>query len=640
MIRNIILVLFFLLPMSTVVASNFSLQQQRKEFLAAEKLIKKNQEKLFFNQLEQLKDYPLYPYLKYQWLKNRLNQKVKIKNFLREHSDTRYAGRLNYSWLLYLARNKEWQEFIKHYNASKNTKLQCYYYRAKYNTGAKKEALSGAKRLWVVGKSQPDECDPIFNALQNSSYFTRDMLWQRFAATLDNKKVSLAKYVKKFMNKRDQVIAQTWLNVHAKPGLVKDTKLLNRKIPQSGLIFAHGIDRMARTNLAKAIQLWDSRYQHFKIDSATKQRIEKRLAMALAYRRDKGAYARLSKLDKVDEATKEWRVRTALREQNWQHVEQSISALNKETKEKDKWRYWLARALENTDKPKVADFIYTKLSHERSFYGYLSADKLDRQYELSDHPIQVTPIVFDRFKQKDDFRVVSELINVDKLKEAKRQWWYSVKKLKKKEILLAAKLAQQLGWKQVAIFTIAKAKYWDDVSLRFPMDFEDHVQKNAELQKLNPAVVFALIRRESAFNEKARSPVGARGLMQIMPATGKQIARELKQKWRGVKNLLTPATNVKYGSYYYKKLLNQFGGHYALAAAGYNAGPHRVKRWLPNHENMAADIWIETIPFKETRAYVSAVLTYALIYQKQLGKKLLTMKDLTKDVLTAYSGKK
>lgn len=263
----------------------------------------------------------------------------------------------------------------------------------------------------------------------------------------------------------------------------------------------------------------------------------------------------------------------------------------------------------------------------------MSAEKLNQDYQLSDTPIQVLPEMLTRFKNKKDFRIVAELIAVDKPKEARRQWWYALKKLNKKQILLAAKYAEELGWKQVAIFTLAKAKYWDDVAVRFPMAYKTQVQKNAQEQKLNPAIIFGLIRRESAFNKNAHSPVGARGLMQIMPKTGQQIARELKEKWSNKNKLFEPVTNVKYGAYYYKKLLDRFGGHYALAAAAYNAGPHRVNRWLPVDHKVAADIWIETIPFTETRAYVSAVLTYALIYQKQLKKNVLSMRDFMRDVL-------
>ncbi len=633
MIKKIICLFLIVLPMQFAVAAKLTLEAQRSLFLRMEKSIKKTGKTQFYSQLEQLDDYPLVPYVEYQWLKNNLDQAVKIKGFLKDREKTRYARLLKYKWQFYLAEHQQWSEFISHYKYTNNTKLQCYYYRALYKTGAKNEALRGVKKLWVVGQSQPGECNPIFNVLKKSSYFTREMLWQRFDAAVSKGKFRVAEYVKRLMNKKDQSIAALWFKVHSNPLLINNVKVLNKKQAQAGLIFAHGVDRLAKTDLAKAIRIWDARKRDFKINEATVQRIEQRLAMSLAFRRDKQAYSRLSQLTKPDAAAKEWRVRTALREQNWQHVDQSIAALTKEVKDKDKWRYWQARAFENIEQPKVANFIYTQLSTERSFYGYLSAEKINRSYQLSDSPIQVAPVMLKRLKRKLDFVMVAELIALNKPMEARRQWWYAVNKLDKKRILVAAKYAQELGWKQVAIFTIAKAKYWDDVTLRFPLAYKKQVQENALKQALSPAIIFGLIRRESAFNKNAQSPVGARGLMQIMPKTGQQIARELKEKLGHKNNLFNPATNLKYGSYYYKQLLNQFNGHYALAAAAYNAGPHRVNRWLPKNATMAADIWIETIPFKETRAYVSAVLTYALIYQKQLKQKILTMKDFMLEIV-------
>ncbi len=633
MIRKLLLFFALIWPLHDSVASRMSLEEQRREFLFAEELIEQGKDPSAFIWGDALKRYPLRPYIQYLWLIKNLDQAERIKRFLVENKSTRYAGLLRYKWQLYLAKHKKWSEYIRHYQKTGNTKLQCYYYGAKYKAGAKREALTGAKKLWVVGKSQPNECDFIFKALLKSKFFTRDMLWQRFDAAVTKGNFSVAKYVKGLMNKKDRKVAQLWLAVHSNPELINDQNKLKSRHAQAGLIFAHGIDRLARKNLAGAISLWDRRKHEFTINQATVRRIEQRLAMSLAYNRDPNAYARLSKLSKPDEKAKEWRVRTALRAQSWSKVEESIANLSTEYKKKEKWRYWLARASENTGKQKVAGFIYSGLAEERSFYGYLSAEKLNKDYQLSDNPIKVDPEVYKRFKNKKDFLVVSELINVDKKVEAERQWWYAIKKLDKAQILRAAKYAQELGWKKVAIFTVAKAKYWDDVAVRFPLAFKDQVKQNAVKQNLNPAIIFGLIRRESAFNKGAHSPVGARGLMQIMPKTGQQIARELKEKWKNKDELFNPVTNVRYGAYYYKKLLNRFSGHYALAAAAYNAGPHRVKRWLPTDSTVAADIWIETIPFKETRAYVSAVLTYALIYQKQLKEKVLTMKDFMRDVL-------
>lgn len=624
-----ILFLIFVLPIQGIAVAKISLQQQRDKFIYAEKLLTLDADHLFFKETKLLKDYPLYPYLQYQWMLKNLEQTKQITAFIKKYKKTRYSGLLTYRWQVYLAKNKHYATFLKNYQPTKNTKLQCFYFFAKYKTGLKKEALLGAKKIWVVGKSQPDECDAIFNVLKKSSYFTKELVWKRFRAALSKGNVRLAKYIKRAMSKKDQRIARYWLTIHSNP---KKVQYMGQQ-RQAHLIFEHGIRRLMRRDVAKAIQIWDARKNEFKVDKKRAQNLEKKFAMALALNGDKKAFNRFNQVEKMDEKAKKWRVRAALRSLNWTNVKQAITNLSQESKNKERWKYWLARALEKTGQSKKATSIYSQLAKERSYYGYLSADKLKTKYQLANRPVQVTNKMLNTFKQRTDFKVVSELMELNKLQEAKHQWWYSVKKLNKEEILIAAKYAQELEWKQESIFTIAKAKYWDDVPLRFPMSYQSQVRNNAKLHNLNPALIYGLIRRESAFNENARSPVGARGLMQIMPATGRYIAKQLKEKWRSKKSLFNPETNLKYGSFYYKQLLDQFNGHYALAAAAYNAGPHRVKRWLPSDNRMDADIWVETIPYKETRGYVSAVLTYALIYQKQLKADSLTMDGFMREVL-------
>jgi soluble lytic murein transglycosylase len=216
--------------------------------------------------------------------------------------------------------------------------------------------------------------------------------------------------------------------------------------------------------------------------------------------------------------------------------------------------------------------------------------------------------------------------------QAKSQWWFALARLDKSYTQAASKLAQQWGWDEVAIFTLAKIQYWDDVKIRFPLGFVDNINLASSTHKLNPILLYGLIRQESAFNQNARSRVGASGLMQIMPKTGKLIAKALKEPWRGSKSLLDPATNIKYGAYYYQSLLDKFDGDFAVALAAYNAGPHNAKKWLPKIKTRPADIWIETIPFYETRHYVATVLSYAMIYQLRTRTSHLMMKHLTQDI--------
>ena len=609
----------------------------RQLFLQAENALKKNDDAAYFLLADQLKDYPLYPYLQYQWLKKNLEQEQQVKDFLTVHSSSRYAGMLKRKWLHHLGKNKQWPLLLQNRVPTKDATLNCYYHRAQFNTGNQRAALYGARDLWVVGHSQPRVCDPLFSELKKSDLFTQDLLWQRFDAALKNNKISLASYVAGLMPKEHQATTSLWLNLHRNPSRYVPRLIAQPKNDQSALMFRHGIDRLASKDVATAIKLWDTYKNDFNIEKNSADKLEKRLAFKLAYEKDAGAYDRFSQLDVTDESSRTWRIRTALLEQNWPNVIAAIEDLNEEEKAQDKWKYWLARAYLETDRADQAELLLTDLSDNRSFYGYLAADRVNSLYQLSHKPVDVTAEEIDQLKNQKEFRVAFELMVLDKKNEAKLQWWHASRHLDKKEILVAAKLAQRWQWDEIAIFTIAKAKYWDDVEVRFPLSYTDKIHENSEQNNLNPVIVYGLIRRESAFNEKATSPTGARGLMQIMPRTGRDIARRLNERWGGKNSLYNPVTNIRYGSYYYQKLLTQFDGHYALALAAYNAGPERVKKWLPEDKAIPADIWIETIPYRETRDYVASVLAYALIYQQrsQTGdpdEDALSMDDFTRDV--------
>ncbi len=604
----------------------------RQLFLRAEDYIKKGDDRHYFLLADQLQGYPLYPYLQYQWLKKHMGDTQKIKDFLAQNKASRYAPLLKYRWLYHLAKHRRWKTFLQYYNDNHDKTLVCYFHRAQFYLGEKQLALKAAQKLWSVGYSQPEECNPLFTQLKHSALFTQDLRWQRFNAALRNNKVSLALYVKKLMPAENQAIASLWLKLHKHPRRSFQQLLALPVNAQTRLMFFHAISRMAAKDVNTAISLWDADKKHFTMDKAQTEKMEKCLALALVFSREPGAYSRFSQLDLRDDSSRTWRIRAALIEQNWTGVIDAITALDKVDRQQEKWQYWLARAYLQTGKAKEAEKIFSRLSTRRSYYGYLAADRVNRIYQLSDSPLQVTADEINALKQRKSFRAVSEFIVLNKINEAKLQWWYALRSLDKQEIIVAAKLAQQWQWDEIAIFTIAKVKLWDDVVMRFPLAYSASVYRNALRQKLNPAILFGLIRRESAFNENAYSPTGARGLMQIMPRTARQIARHFNERWRGNRSLFDPVKNLKYGAYYYQKLLNRYNGHYAIALAAYNAGPERVKRWLPRNEMVPADIWIETIPYEETRDYVISVLTYTLIYQQRTNNDTLTMADLTQDV--------
>lgn len=603
----------------------------RQLFLQAEEAVNKNNDKNFDLLAEQLKEYPLYPYLQYQWLRKHLNDNDQVKQFLQQHESSRYSSILKQKWLYRLARNRQWQTFLEYYSDTSDTSLKCYHHRAQFHRGEKQAALNGAKNLWAVGRSQPKACDPLFAELKKSELFDDDLIWKRFDAALQNYKTSLAVYIKSLMTPANQTTAQLWLNLHRNPQRFLPELLKNSTSPQAPLMFSHAIKRLSSKDIHQAITLWDNNKQSFNIDKKRADKIEKRLAFKLALKNENGAYERLSQLNTTDTHLKEWQIRVALYDQNWPRVITAIEELSAKDRASEKWQYWLARAYQETGNTQEAEQLLNDLSVKRDFYGYLAADQMNGLYQLADNPLKVSDEEIEDIKNRKEFRVAFEFMVLDRINDAKKQWWHALSQLNKNKITAAAKLAQQWQWDEIAIFTIAKVKYWDDIDLRFPLTYADKIHENAALQNLNPAILFGLVRRESAFNKNAYSPAGAKGLMQIMPQTGRQIARDLKERWTGKNSLYNPVKNLKYGSYYYQKLLNQFDGNYALALAAYNAGPSKVKQWLPD-ETLPADIWIETIPYRETRDYVTSVLTYALIYQQRTQSGDLTMNELTGEV--------
>ncbi|MDD5410560.1 MAG: transglycosylase SLT domain-containing protein [Methylobacter sp.] len=627
------LVLLCCLVFFPVVASSNKLDMQRSDFLQAEKLIAQGKTSAFLESSASLRDYPLYPYLQYQWLKDNLQYEDKVHAFLSTYKETRYAESLKVRWLGQLASNERWHEFLQHYIPTENSELECQYNLALYNTGNKHKALDAAKRLWARGDSLIKECDPLLSILRMSPFFTTDLVWQRFEAALKKDNVQLAEYVLRLLDKEDQYVADIWLQVHNKPSLIEDSDFLNRNHKQSGSIFAHGVDRLAESDLDLAVEIWDDRKQYFQIDNQTIQQMERDLAFSLARKRHEGAYQRLSQLVVFDSEVREWRVRAALYEQNWQYVAEALAGLTADERQEPRWQYWQARVLDKMGDTLQAQNVYNKVAEDRSFYGFLAADSARKSYSLSNKPVSLAGNKLEKLANEDDFKVVRELRFHNRDMEAQRQWWYAVKKLSKERRMVAAKLAQQWQWDQIAINTLIKADYWDDLTLRFPVHYSDQIHNNAYQQNLDPAIIFGLIRQESLFDKDAESSVGARGLMQIMPKTGMQIARELKEKWQSDESLFNPDINVKYGAFYYKQLLKRFHGHFALATAAYNAGPARVAKWLPSVEAVPADIWVETIPYRETRKYVTAVLSYAIIYQQLIQRKGLQMKELMLDVL-------
>lgn len=629
-----LLLLIHLLPIFSwpAAASEGSLGAMRQTFLQAEHYIKQNRDDDYLALSDTLIDYPLYPYLHYQWLTKHLNDSIAVREFLRQYPDTRYAALLHNQWLRYLGEKQQWLTVIREYKTGNDSELRCYVGQAQYRLGQQQQALETAKQFWLSGKSYSTACNPLFDWLQHAPGFTSDLIWQRLITALSHNNVHLAKQMQRLLPPAQRNAAEDWLQLHQRPQEVQNRTSGKPNDARAAALFAHAIRRWADSDPDAALRTWEAKKQHFDLSAKLVTDTEKRLGMELAFKRDKRAYSLLQKHAGDDTSAQEWRVRAALSQQNWQHVLSALDALDQELKQQDKWQYWRAKASAATGNNQAAQAIFGELAKQRSFYGFMAATQLQQSIALNHHPVRISAKELSAIQNSKAFRVVSELLNIERRAEATRQWWHAVTQLDDHGKKMAAKLAEKWQWPSMAIFTIAKAKYWDDTELRFPLAFKQLVQSQAHRQQLDPSLIFGLIRQESAFDQFAGSPAGAMGLMQVMPQTAKSIAKDFNERWHNQFNLLTPELNIKYGSAYFKKMLKRYDGHYALAIAAYNAGPGRVNQWLPKNRHLPADIWIETIPYKETRNYVSSVIMYAMIYQQRLSGNSLKMPVLLADV--------
>lgn len=610
------------------------LEQQRQIFLQAENSIVTGSTKDFSELGIGLEDYPLYPYLEYQWLSHHLENKTQILDFLHKYKASRYVHKLRRQWMTYLYKHQQWGDFVEYYQSSSNRFKQCRYQWARYKLNYRTKALIATQKIWLTGASLPKTCDPLLAKFTQSSFLTQELVWQRFKLAIKKKQIKLATYLRKILRSTQaKTNAKQWIKLAKNPDLIKRARVLQGvSSAQKTDMLVYAMRKLVSKDVEYALPIWKAKKARYPLSRKQLDKVERSIALQLAFNKSDQAYAQFQRLNKLDSVTRIWAVRAALIEHNWAHVQDALNKLTRTEKHLQRWKYWQARTYMQTGQQEEGMTIFAELAHERSYYGFIAADYLQQDYLLENNPIEIDEGNRKALLATTTFAIINEFRLLGRDQDAQLNWWDALRGASEGTQLAAAKIAQQWNWHRLAILTVAKAKNWDDVALRFPIDYADKIQENAQLQKLDQAIIYGLVRRESMFNEKARSPAGALGLMQVMPGTGRQIAREIKFPWKSSAVLLDATTNIKFGTYYYKQMLDQFGGHFALAAAAYNAGPHRVDKWLKTDRDYAADIWVETIPFKETRAYVSAVLAYALIYQSRLGSGQLLMADLMGDI--------
>lgn len=605
------------------------LQEQRQLFQSARDAIKSNQRNHYKRIAKQLTNYPLYSYLEY-WDINRHLSSTKasrVRDFITLYKDQPLANRLKSRWLTHLAKRNRWTTFLEFYTPSSNTEMQCYYRRALYKTGKKEKALEGLETIWLRGRSQPKACDPLFVVWNEAGKLTTDLAWKRVELAMDNNQSYLARYLERFLDEPRSKQTQLWRQAHRRPAKHLSDPRLKKDTPINRTILAHSVRRMTRRNASAAATAWNKLVMNYEFSEEQFNKTESHIAVALARQNAPEAMHWLTNLaDDENPEVRKWRILTTINREEWDKTLHWLDQLPEKELQTNNWQYWRARALQEEGKEERAKLVYSALAQKRSYYGFLAADKLELPYKFEDHPLRFSNKDMQKLQQIPEALRAREFYAIGDILNARREWYALTQKLPYEELPKAAQLAHEWGWHDRAIFTLGKANYWDDLEIRFPLAHKDQVVSVSNNQKIDPSWSYAVIRQESAFASDARSPKGAMGLMQIMPNTGRNIAKDLRTKLKNKHQLLDADTNIRFGVNYLRKVFNRFDQNTVLATAAYNAGSQRVKSWLPEEQELAPDVWIENVPFKETRNYLKQVLAYTTIYDKRLTKPVTPLK--------------
>lgn len=610
-----------LLTPITMAAPKLEREQQRKLFIKAERLAHNPNSKGFKQAMSQLQDYPLTPYLELKSLSKFpfIANKIPIERFLKKYELSPLDRPLRKKWLAHLGKKNRPDLFKQFYRDMGSAALNCKYAEILLQEDpASATAFKLAEKLWVVGKSQPKDCDLLFKKWQKAGNRTDQLVWKRLSLAADGGNHTLIPYLKTLLPKDQQYLADLWQKVRRSPSQV--SRLSNfpgKHLQKETEIQIYGLKRLIGSNRDLALRSWAKLEARFPFSPVQQKQITQRFATFLALADHEQANLWLEKATNFepDEELLRWHLAHVLRQDNWQRALDIIEFMPLGIAKSNVFEYWKARAYEQLGATDLAQQALHKLAKQRHYYGFMASGKLSEMASLNDNPLQITQEAMNDVAALPAAQRALEFRALERNISARREWYYLRSQLNQEQKLTAAVLASQQDWHDQAIFGFSKAGYLDDLSRRFPMAFDRQLQQNADKNNIDVAWAYAIVRRESSFMPDAASHAGALGLMQVMPGTARYLAKKKVKR----KTLFNPGKNVELGTQYMRYLMDKMDNNPILATASYNAGWRKVKQWQPETNNMPLDLWIETIPYKETRNYVKAVLAYQQIYSHQLG---------------------
>jgi soluble lytic murein transglycosylase len=612
---------------------------QNSDFLAAHDAFLANDAAKLDRYAKHLKNSPLEVYVEYYRLRLGLEKadsqpipgsvEGAVKKFLSRPEDTPMIDLLRIEWLKVLGKKQRWDLFDAEYPrvVNEDQEVSCYALQSR-RLAQEQAVLYKVRGLWFNGKSQPDSCGDLFDAALAAGIISEHDVSERLRLALEAVNVPLAIKLAERLDGTYPGLSAALKTAASDPNRYTKLLTLDKAAEGQRIVTLFALQRLAKQSPDLAAERWE-KIKTF-LPPAERQYFYGRLAYEAARNLDDRAlqWYRAASGTPLNEKQLSWRVRAALRVQDWAEVLATVNAMNSQQQRESAWVYWKARALQAQGGIVEARTLFAPLSGEYSFYGQLAGE------ELADSPVLSQTIPAYK-PDKKSIAAISALSGVRRTialyranlrSEALEEWRWALRNFDDHELLTAAEIARRNEMFDRAIGAADKTVSVHDFSMRYLAPYRTELQAHIREHGLDEAWVYGLMRQESRFATSAKSDVGASGLMQIMPDTARWIAKKLGLK--SYRNALIHQldTNLRLGTYYMKTIFTQSDNNPVLASAAYNAGPLRALQWRANRPLEGA-IYAETIPFEETREYVKKVMSNTAYYANEFNTPPRSLKQ-------------
>ncbi len=590
-----------------------------------------------------LRAYLLYPYLEAQRLRTPLRLGLPTDDsaaaaFLLRNGDAPWTRDLRRDWLGDLARRRDWPTFLAHYLDNRaDTRLRCERLNALIDSAQREPGKPGAVNLqntlldlWMTGAQLPDACVAPFDWARQRGWFTPELSEQRAHLALQAGNADLADFLLRPLPPERAPQLRSWSRLLKNPDRELDA-LTAAGLPalqaQDPEALAAAVTKLARRDPAatapRLAALLAACGEPCTLASpATPAELRREVALGFAWSRLPQSVAAFRLVDDagLDERAREWRIRAALWAGDWPQANTWIAALPPALADQPRWRYWRARALARQNDEEGARALWTQLAGENGYYPLMAARQLKRRHQPANTVAPKDPALQQQLALLPGITRTRELWLAGRSEWSSLEWGEQIANLDRPALIQAARLAQTWGAHAQTVAAASKAQVFDDYELLYPRPFDAEVSAASRTSGVPADWIYAVMRQESLYDPRARSRSNALGLLQMLIGTARDTARRQQQPQPSPADLFVPEINTRLGALHLKELLERYDNEFVLVLGAYNAGPRPVQRWRPAGGAIDADIWIENVPYNETRTYIQRVIWHASVFGARGGK--------------------